>query len=694
MATFVLEVGFEEMPASFLNRMEEEAKSLFVNLLKVNKIKFKEISTSSTPRRLVVLIEGIGEIQDKTTEIKVGPPARVAYDEEGKLTKAGLGFLRSQGAEEKDGFIHKTDKGEYLAIKKNVGGNPTISLLPSICFEVMTKISFPKRMRWEETKTYFGRPIRWIVALFDDKVVKFEFASVKSSNISFGHRVMGEGVIKVPHAREFFSLVKEKGKIIFESRKREEIIKQKGDALAKEVGGNVVWDDDLLKEVANLVEFPNPVLGKFEDKFLSLPREVLLTCMQTHQKCFGIEKGGKLLPYFLCTLNLIPKDLELVRKGWERVLKARLEDASFFWNVDMKASFNEWFDELGKVIFIASLGSLKDKCIRLERLSGYLADEIGCSLKDDICRAARLCKADLVSEMVGEFADLQGIMGGIYAMKKGEKENVSLAIYDHYLPTGPESPLPRNLEGAILSIVDKADNIGGCFGLDMIPTGNQDPYALRRHALGIIRITLGYKLRFSLKGLFNKLYSLYGEVDWKIEPSKSVDMIMEFFSQRLKTYFTSLGFSTKIVDAAIGAGFDDIFSLNLRLKALDEFSKKSDFEQAILTFKRVDNIIRKQGEKEAKLTGNFKEELLEEPQEKKLANTIKEIRPRWDELWSQEKFYDLFLLLYELKPVVDEFFDHVLVMCEDKDLRINRLNILKSLVNKLSMLADFSALQI
>ncbi len=694
MGTFALEIGFEEMPASFLSNMESESKKLFEEFLKNTKIRFKEVKSYSTPRRLIILVEEISEYQDRITEIKTGPPVKVALDENGSLTKAGIGFLRAQGVKEKEFFIHKTERGEYIAVKKEVGGEKTTSLLPNICREVILKIGFPKKMRWEKNRIYFGRPIRWLLALFDNEVVEFEIASVKSSNLTYGHRVMAQNPISISHAKDFLSILESDGKIITSMEKREEIIKKKGEELAKEVGGEIVWKEDLLKEVANLVEFPYPILGKFEDKYLKLPKEVLLTCMQTHQKCFGVERDGKLMPYFLCTLNLIPKDLNLVRKGWERVLKARLEDASFFWEVDMKASFEEWFEELGKVVFIGPLGTLKDKSIRLKEISSYLSDVLGCETKEDVCRAAILCKTDLVSQMVGEFDDLQGIMGGIYALKKGESEKVAMAIYDHYLPIGQDSDLPRTIEGAILSIADKCDNIAGCFGLDMIPTGNQDPYALRRQAVGIIKVSLDFDLRFSLKDLFQKVYDLYKKVDWKIEPKKSVDNIIDFFAQRLKGYFASLGFSTKLVDASIGAGIDVLPILKKRLEALLEFSKRDDFESGVLTFKRAYNIIKKQGEKEGELSGVFKDSLLKEPQEKRLAEVIRKISPKWDKLWKEEKFLDLFMLLFELKPVVDEFFDNVLVMCEDRELRINRLNLLKALTTKLSLLADFSALQV
>ena len=335
------------------------------------------------------------------------------------------------------------------------------------------------------------------------------------------------------------------------------------------------------------------------------------------------------------------------------------------------------------------------KSKRLQDLTGYLAGLLAPEVKEEACRAALLAKTDLVSEMVGEFADLQGIMGGIYARQKGESELISKAIFEHYLPTGHESHVPQSLGGALVSIADKADNLIGCFGLEMIPTGANDPYALRRQALGIIRIILVHGFRFSLKELLSRAQREYQQVKWKLSAEQTIGTLFDFFNHRLKAYFSAEGYETRIVEAALGAGIDDIWSLRERLKSLQRFSLEQDFEQAVLTFKRAANIIRKQGDQAGQaLDGDYKSDLLQEAQEKELAETIKEISPRWDRLWSEEGFDQLFALLRELRPVVDAFFDHVMVMCEDQELRLNRLNLLKSLVDRLSLLADFNALQI
>jgi glycyl-tRNA synthetase beta chain len=554
----------------------------------------------------------------------------------------------------------------------------------------------PKRMRWESSGFSFARPMRWLLALMDDTVVPVQVASLQAGAKTWGHRVHGPGPWEVPSAQAYFDLLRDNGRVILDRRERIEFIQSQGDDLAKAHGGRVVWKDELLAEVASLAEWPRPILGRFDQRYLELPREVLLTSMESHQKCFGLEdENGNLLSCFVCTLNLEPKDLDLVRAGWERVLKARLEDAAFFWKVDRKATLEQWQQELDKVIFLGPLGSMGAKAKRLEMVAANLTAKEDAQIQNDTIRAAALAKVDLVSEMVGEFADLQGIMGGIYVRQKGESEQVGQAVSEHYLPTGPESAVPESLPGAYLSITDKADALTGCFGLDMIPTGTQDPYALRRQALGIVRTVWEHGLRFSLSELLETAIDAYQDVDWKLDKETALSALLDFFAHRIRALCMNRGLETKVVDAALGAGFDDLWAFEQRLTALDRFSRDADFDQAVLTFKRADNIIRKQGEQAGvDLQAGYQESLLIDLQEKALAQALTDMQPRWEALWAKEDFDQLFGLLRELRPVVDDFFDHVMVMAEDQTLRQNRLNMLQALVNRLSVLADFSALQI
>jgi glycyl-tRNA synthetase beta chain len=476
---------------------------------------------------------------------------------------------------------------------------------------------------------------------------------------------------------------------------------EEGNRLAATKNGQVIWNESLLDEVKGLCELPAPILGGFAPSYLEVPREVLLTSMETHQKSFGVEgKEGTLLPYFLTVLNLEPKDPDLVRKGWERVLRARLEDARFFWQTDLAAGFDVWLKALDSVTFLAPLGSMGDKSRRLANLCAWLTervrfvDPVQPLEKDQAVRAGRLCKADLVSEMVREFDTLQGIMGGIYALRMGESENVAQAIREQYLPAGPESPLPATLYGAFLSLADKADTLTGCFGLSMIPTGTADPYGLRRAALGIARIIQEKGLRLDLFAFFAKALEEYGPRVWKLSPEQALPRLRDFFTLRLKNHLIAGGAETLLTEACLLADASDVWAVSARLSALAAFSRSADFPQAMLTFKRAANII-KQGQDEAlPLDGAYSPGLFTDDAEKSLAAELERLSPLFTELQQSDRYPELFLLLRDLRPFIDAFFDQVMVMCEDASIRQNRLNLLQAFVSRLTCLADFTALQI
>jgi glycyl-tRNA synthetase beta chain len=696
MAYFVVEVGTEEMPARFIPGLTGELESGFSSALAEGGLEFGNIRALATPRRLVVIVEDLSPMQRQEERVFTGPPASVAFDKDGNPTKAGQGFARSHGVEANALFLQETPKGEYVAVRKNVGGAAAGTLLPGLCARIFGGLSFPKKMHWNETGVSFGRPIRWIFALIDEQVLPFELAGIPAGRITYGHRVLSDGPIEIATASEYLRRIASEGVVILDPYERRGAIQEKGDALARDKGGAIVWDVDLLAQVANLVEHPVPVLGTFDKKYLDLPREVLLTSMETHQKSFGVAgSDGLLMPYFLTTLNTEPRDLDVVRRGWERVLRARLEDARFFWETDLRTGMDQWTAKLEQVVFLGPLGSMGAKSRRLVALVDHLAESCAPQARIELSRAALLCKADLVSEMVGEFSDLQGIMGGIYARRAGEPETIGQAIYEHYLPAGPGSPVPSTLGGALLAIADKIDTLVGCFGLNMVPTGANDPYGLRRQALGIIRIVIDHGLRLDLGKLIELALSLYSGVAWKNPPEQTRRLVTDFIGQRLRSHFQGEGYDTRQVDAALGAGHSDVRTLALRLAALQRFGRGEGFEEAVLTFKRAANIIRKQGQEEGvALSGEIRAELLAEDAERELARRITEVRPVFEEHFAREEFDRLFALLGELRPAVDRFFDTVMVMTEDRQLRLNRLNLLEGLVAMLGKLADFSALQV
>jgi glycyl-tRNA synthetase beta chain len=588
-------------------------------------------------------------------------------------------------------------RGDYAAVRKRAGGKSALELLTSICPEIISALPFAKRMRWGRSGFSYARPLRWIVALLDADVVSFTIGRIQSGRRSFGHRVHGCGPFDLAHANEYPDCMKNDAKITLDAAERRSRIREQGDALAAKIEGAILWKEGLLDEVQGLCEQPVPLLGSMDKGFLELPREVLLTSMENHQKSFGVQGAdGALLPYFLAVLNMRPPDEALVRDGWERVLRARLEDARFFWKTDMASNFDTWLTALDTVIFLGPLGSMGEKARRLETLCGRLARKIApgnAQLTQNAERAGKLCKADLVSGMVGEFDTLQGVMGGIYARKMGETEAVAVAIAEHYLPAGPDSALPETDAGALLAVADKADTLVGCFGLGLIPTGAADPNALRRCALGISRIVLERGYRLDIRELFAEAFKLYGDRSWKLEREDCLAKLEEFFGARLRTLYISQGRQSLLTEAALGADFSDVWAAGQRLAALERLSKREDFAHSVQTFKRVANIIRKQAA-EMELNGQWIENLPAEPAEKALAGQLATLLPRFDELWAKDDFDALFALLQELRPAVDAFFDKVMVMCDDTALRVNRLNMLQALVQRLERLADFAALQI
>jgi glycyl-tRNA synthetase beta chain len=699
MPLFVLEIGTEELPARFLAAQEEELARRFRAALAEALLPHGRVRVLSTPRRAAVLIEDVAPAQEDREEVLTGPPLKIAYDADGKATKALEGFARGHGLSPEDCFALSAPgkKGEYAALRKRVPGRNAAELLASICPEVIAALPFAKRMRWGGGGFAYARPLRWILALLDDEIVPFSTASVQSGRQSFGHRVHGRGPFDVPHAGDYLRRLACAGFVVPDAAERRARIRESGDAAAKDAGGEILWKESLLDEVQGLCEYPVPVLGALDPGFLELPREVLLTCMESHQKSFGVQDAnGELLPFFLTVLNLNPPDTAIVRKGWERVLRARLEDARFFWKEDLACGFDEWLGKLDKVVFLGELGSLGEKARRLETLCARIAGRVrpgDARAAQLAARAGKLAKADLVTGMVGEFASLQGVMGGIYARAKGEDEAVAAAVGEHYLPSGPESALPATELGAFLALADKADTLAGCFGLGLIPTGAADPNALRRSALGIARILLerGYRLDVGL--LFAEALELYGQRPWKFAPQECLKRLEDFFGARLKQFFVGKGRRILPVEAVLAADFRDVWAAERRLEALERLSMREDFEPLVRTFKRAANIIRKQGAG-TELRGRWNEALLREPAEKALAGILAGLAPRFDALRAADDFDALFALLGELRPPVDAFFDSVMVMCEEADVRANRLNLLHALVERLGGLADFAALQV
>ena len=690
MSTFVLEIGSEELPSRFLPGQKQALLDAYTAKLGEAGLAFGSMEVFCTPRRACVVVRELAAMQASREEVVTGPPVRIAYQADGTPGKALAGFLRTQQVSLEDIFEQETEKGVYIAVKKTTGGQSAEAILAEITPAIITALPFAKRMRWGSLNISHARPLHWLLALLDTQIVPFALGPIESGRLTYGHRIHGQGPFSVASAEEYFAVVRDQGKIMLDAGQRREVIRREGDRQAQKIGGHVLWKDSLLCEVEGLVEHPVPLLADFDPSYLEVPKEVLLTSMESHQKSFGIaDEQGKLMPHFLTVLNIDPLDLDVVKKGWERVLHARLDDARFFWQEDLRCSFETWLAKLDHVVFIGPLGSMGDKTRRLEQLTRWLATKLfpqDTRLAQQAARAGRLCKADLVSGMVGEFDSLQGIMGGIYAGKMGEEEAVAKALQEQYLPQGPDSPMPRSVLGALLSMADKADTLAGCFGLNRIPTGTADPFALRRCALGIIRILKDFGFNLSIRELLQQAFALYGQRNWKLDQSQALARLTDFVGGRLQNYLQGSGHSVVLTEACLRAGMDNVPDACARLEQLAAFAKTSDYVASVQIMKRIANILQKQ----QNVPENYKAELFQHASEANLASQLEERQA----LGKTCEYGHLLETLVSLRPYVDAFFDSVMVNCEEIEVRMNRLALLKCIQDLYAPIADFSALQI
>lgn len=692
-----MEIGCEEIPAGMLEPAAESLKNLLSKELKAARIEADGIQSYYTPRRLIVYIPKIAERQEDLVETVVGPPKSAAFDKDGHATKAATAFAIKHNVSLKKLKIVTTEKGQYLGLEKKVKGEKTSGVLSSILPKITGAIPFPKMMCWTEDKFRFIRPIRWLLAVLDGRVVKFDVAGIRSSNKTRGHRMLGKKRILVKSFDEYRVSLQESFVVIDPAERREMI--RKGidriiDGLAKQHGyAYILEDEELLEEVTNLNEYPQVILGNIiltAEEFHSLPNEVLTTVMKKHQKYFSLlDRERNLYQYFLAVVNTSVEDQDVYRiisDGHARVLRARLEDAIFFWNTDRKIKLADRVEKLRNVLFQEKLGSYYDKTERIKAIAGRLAHiwSLDQETANNIQTAACLAKADLTTEMVKELTELQGIMGGLYAKNEGYAEKVWLAIYEQYQPGNLQENSPRTLEGAILSISDKIDTIVGCFGIGAIPKGSGDPFALRRQGNGIIKIILDHKLKISLKELID--CALKAAAD-KIEIpyGKVAQQLMEFFEGRLRSILDASGFHYDEINATVAAGFVEPYDLWKRIEALSQIRPEEDFLAIATAFKRIKNIIRGQ-----EAEGRVKVSLLEEEAERELYRLFEEVSPKISESIRRFDYYSALKHMAHMRKSVDLFFDKVLVMTEDTALRMNRINLLRSIADTFSKVADIS----
>lgn len=684
---FLLEVMTEEMPPSHVKgaliQLENLlAEGLIARELIDRKGDFGRIRCFGTCRRLILVGNFVDRQQDKQETI-IGPPKSVAFSEDGAATPAARGFAKSLGVNAEDLEVIRTEKGEYVGIKKTINGKPAGDILEKILPDILSSLSFPKMMRWGETSFRFSRPIKNILCLLDGKTLHFTLNRIPSKNYTLGHKIYAPQKIDVQNFSEYRSRLKQHGVFIDPEERKSSILRQASRKL-EQLDAQLFPDEQLLEKLTYDVEHPYVFLGGFPQEYIKLPLEVLSTAMREGQRLFSVVKGKRQLPYFVGIADAFKDPKSLIRKGNERVLKARMEDARFFWVQDVKSSLKEKSERLSQVTFQEQLGSYKDKTDRLKKITAYISDRL--ELKDEknaVTGAAELCKADLLTEMVREFPSLQGKVGGLYAKEEGYAIPVWKAIYEHYQPVSLDDSVPSSMTGAILAIADKLDTIVGATGVGIIVSGSKDPFGIRRNAQGVCKIILDKKLSFSFPRLLDKVINtMKDKLVREKEDVKSY--VLDFFKSRLQYMFENRGYRYDLVKSSLAPGIDNVLHAFLRLKALDSLKESSQFEPMIMIAKRVNNILRDQPQHK------LNDELLVEKKERELHTTFSIICNNVLPLIASGDFVKAQRMIFRMRSAIDDFFDHVLVMAEEKSLRRNRLALLQEISRLMRKIADYS----
>ncbi len=711
MPDFLLEIGCEEIPARMIDAAARELRDKVTTLLQRERLEPSgDVSHLDTPRRLAFLASGIPASQPDMTEQLTGPSAQIAY-KEGQPTPAAHAFAKKVGVDVAKLEKVSTPKGEYLSATVTRKGRTAAEILAEMLPKEISALYWPKNMYWRKRGEVFVRPVRWLVAMLDEQVVPLEVFGVTAGKTSRGHRIIfgkagSEGVaISKPSA--YVEALR--GAKVLGSAEREQVIRKALDAATRTIPG-ARWREDkpLVATVVNLTEFPTALLGSFDPEFLELPEEVLVTVMRDHQKYFAIEDAnGKLLPHFLAVLNTAADSDGLIRHGNERVLRARFNDARFFWQTDQKQTLRQRVEWLRNVTFQKDLGSYYDKTMRVQRLASSLAEQVkqgGIAVRPGVVhKAALLAKTDLTTELVKEFTELQGIVGGLYArvqpldedLKPDVQVEVSRAIYDHYKPESMEDAAPATVESAVLSIADKADSIAGMFALGLIPSGSKDPFALRRQANGIVKTIAEHKLPLRLSEIMADARSRYkgSDAEKKFSNAAYAESVRGFFRERLEFYLKEAHeprYAYDVVNAVLAVDSDDVMDAVARAEAVSKVRGSADFESISSAFKRMKNILRQASEKTKMIAMRVDPAGLQEDSEKALAALIPETVATVEKRRAARDYEGALLEIAKLRPAIDKFFDKVMVMVDDDHLRANRLALLQTVVKEFSTIADFS----
>ncbi|NJD07638.1 MAG: glycine--tRNA ligase subunit beta, partial [Methylococcaceae bacterium] len=666
----LFELGTEELPPKSLLTLSRSLTAGIVAGLDKAGLGHGEVKSYATPRRLAVLVSALQTAQPDQTVERRGPAKNAAYQADGSLSKAAEGFLRSCNATAADLITLSTDKGEWLCVRQQVKGAPTASLVPDIIRQSLAGLPIAKRMRWGAGTAEFVRPAHWVVLLFGEEVIDTEILGIATGRISRGHRFHGVGTLSVANPSGYAAALREQGYVIADFEERKQQIRTSAERAAGTVGGIAHIEPDLLDEVASLVEWPVPVLGGFEERFSVLPGEVLITTMQENQKYFPVKNtAGQLLPHFITFSNVDSSRPDTVRQGNERVVRPRLADAEFFWNQDRKQTLEARVPKLADITFQKTLGSLLDKTRRVQFMASAIAERLNVA-PAWAERAALLAKADLLTEIVGEFTNLQGTMGRYYASAEGEPDQIAAAIEEQYLPKVSGGPLPQTQTGRILALAEKLDTLVGIFSAGLLPTGDKDPYALRRAALGAIRLIVELELDLDLMELLDLAA---GKLSHEFARTATVKAVFDFIVERFRGYSLDRGYQHDEFDAVLAVNPTRLIDFEQRLKAVQNFRALPEAESLAAANKRIRNILRKAEEEFVAMVDDAG---LKEPEEKALLAAVRQAEEEVLPLLHRQDYQAALSRLAGLRNTVDAFFDKVMVMCEDATLRSNRLGLL------------------
>lgn len=694
----LLEIGTEEIPVSYIEPALKQMEDFAAKSLNAAGLKYEAIRTYATPRRLVLMIDGLErKSQDRVEEI-LGPALKAAKDAQGKFTQAAAGFANKNGVKPEKLSTKTTEKGEYLCFVKKIKGEKTEKLLSALFPGIIKNISFPKTMVWEESQFRFARPIRNIVSLYGKKVIGFCIAGVKASNRTIGLHTSDNSGIVIDAPENYLLIMKNKSVIVDQNERKEEI-RRTITAAVKNVG-KIIEDESLVDEINYLVEYPSAVLCSFEKKYLDLPQEVLTVCMKKSQKCFAVnDGGGKFTNYFIGVRNGVSKNQDIVRSGYEKVVAARLADAEFFYHNDLRKGLRENFEKLKGVVFHKDIGTVLEKVERIKRIASFFNREFHMDIDDEVlAKAVMFAKADLVSEMVFEYPELQGIMGKIYARKLGESADIAQAVEQHYWPLSAGGKLPENKIAFLISAADKIDTLAANFSIGLEPSGSADPYGLRRAGIGFIRMVTANLPQQDLACAMDKAFDYLPE-SVKNNPGfkNAAERLREFFWQRIESILESEGYASDEVKAVVGASkahrMRALGTLRPKLDALKNARLKGDFASIAETFKRINNIINQAKKQNADISENINESLLKDISERELFSAGQKAAEEVKDYISKTEYEKVFDKVLELKPAIDKFFEKVMVMDKDEEVKKNRIALLNSLKNIFVSFVDFSALQ-